>query len=110
MASIQLFPHLLSYYSFGVGGMRGAANLDLETTYWCESYLPAVEYINEHADPGDKVWVEAWSHDVLVYYMLHQTQHYTQWKPITMEWINRNKPVYEIIIEDQPIMMVYDLR
>lgn len=45
--------------------------MGLETTYWCESYLTAVEYINEHANPGDNIWAEAWSHDVLIYYQLH---------------------------------------
>lgn len=62
------YPHLLSYYSEGVGGLTGAIRLGLETTYWCESYLAALPYINEHAQPGDRIWAEPWSHDVLIYY------------------------------------------
>jgi hypothetical protein len=53
-----------------VGGLRGAAKLQLETTYWCESYKAALPYINTHAKPGDRVWVEPWSYDVMIYYQL----------------------------------------
>ncbi len=63
-----LYPHLLSYYSETVGGVRGAARLGLETTYWCETYAAALPYLNEHAQAGDVVWVDSWSHDVLFYY------------------------------------------
>jgi hypothetical protein len=68
---IGLFPHLLSYYSEGVGGLPGATKLKLETTYWCESYAAAIPYINAHAQPGDRIWVEPWSYDILIYYQLH---------------------------------------
>ncbi len=66
-----LFPHLLSYYSEGIGGLPGATALKLETTYWCESYAAALPYINAHARPGDRIWVEPWSYDVMIYYQLH---------------------------------------
>jgi 4-amino-4-deoxy-L-arabinose transferase-like glycosyltransferase len=67
----SLYPHLLSYYSEGVGGLPGATKLGLETTYWCETYAAALPYINEHAKPGDRIWVSPWSHDVLIYYQMH---------------------------------------
>ena len=70
-AMARQFPHLLSYYSEGVGGLRGATKLGLESTYWCETYAAALPYINAHARPGDTVWVEPWSYDVLLYYQLH---------------------------------------
>ncbi len=63
-----LYPHLLSYYSEGVGGLRGATALGLESTYWCETYASALPYINAHAEPGDRIWVEPWSYDILIYY------------------------------------------
>jgi hypothetical protein len=66
-----LYPHLLSYYSEGVGGLPGATKLGFETTYWCETYAAALPYINAHAKPGDRIWVEPWSHDVLIYYQMH---------------------------------------
>jgi 4-amino-4-deoxy-L-arabinose transferase-like glycosyltransferase len=66
-----LYPHLLSYYSEAIGGLPGAARLGLETTYWCETYAAALPYLNAHARPGDVIWVEDWSHDVLLYYRLH---------------------------------------
>jgi 4-amino-4-deoxy-L-arabinose transferase-like glycosyltransferase len=66
-----LYPHLLSYYAASVGGLRGATRLGFETTYWCETYAAALPYLNAHAQPGDTVWVEPWSHDVLLYYQVH---------------------------------------
>lgn len=65
-----LYPNLLSYYSEGIGGLPGAARLGLESTYWCETYARALPYLEENAHPGDTVWVEDWSHDVMVYYQL----------------------------------------
>jgi hypothetical protein len=65
----ELYPHLLSYYSEGIGGLRGAARLGLEHTYWAETYDSALAYINTHARPRAMVWVEA--HDVMLYYQRH---------------------------------------
>jgi len=45
--------------------------MQLETTYWCESYAAAFPYINAHARPGELIWVEPWSYDVMIYYQLH---------------------------------------
>ncbi len=67
----RFYPHLLSYYSETVGGLPGAARLGLETTYWCESYAAAIPYLNEHAKPGDTIWVDPWSHNVFIYYQVH---------------------------------------
>jgi 4-amino-4-deoxy-L-arabinose transferase-like glycosyltransferase len=69
----RLYPHYLSYYGEGVGGLAGATRLGLESTYWCESYSLALPIINEQARPKDRVWSDPWSHDVLIYY---QTQGY----------------------------------
>jgi hypothetical protein len=71
LAMKNLYPHLLSYYSESIEGLPGATKMGLETTYWCESYKSAVEYITQHARQGDTIWVEWWSEDVLVYYQLH---------------------------------------
>jgi 4-amino-4-deoxy-L-arabinose transferase-like glycosyltransferase len=68
---VAFYPHLLSYYSESVGGLSGAEKTGLETTYWCESYREAIDFINANAQPGDSVWVEPWSSDVLVYYQQH---------------------------------------
>jgi hypothetical protein len=71
LSAARLYPHLLSYYSAAVGGLPGAARQGLETTYWCETYARALPYLNDHTRPGDVVWVEDWSHEVLFYYQLH---------------------------------------
>jgi 4-amino-4-deoxy-L-arabinose transferase-like glycosyltransferase len=68
LSMIELSPYWLSYYSEAVGGLSGARESGMETTYWCEGYREAVEYINQHAKPGDSVWVLPSSVDVLVYY------------------------------------------
>jgi len=65
-----LYPHLLSYYSEGIGALPGAVRLGLETTYWCETYAQALPYLNAHAPPNAVVWVQDWSHDVMFYYQL----------------------------------------
>jgi 4-amino-4-deoxy-L-arabinose transferase-like glycosyltransferase len=68
---VTFYPHLLSYYSESVGGLPGATKLGLETTYWSESFREAVDYINKNAQPGDSVWVEPATYDILVYYQFH---------------------------------------
>jgi 4-amino-4-deoxy-L-arabinose transferase-like glycosyltransferase len=65
-----IYPHLLSYYSSVVGGLPGATRLGLESTYWCETYADALPYLNAHAKVGDLVWVEDYSHDVMLYYQM----------------------------------------
>lgn len=67
---VRLYPHYLSYYGEGVGGVSGANKLGLETTYWCESYSLAFPIINEQAQYGDSIWADPWSHDVLIYYQM----------------------------------------
>jgi 4-amino-4-deoxy-L-arabinose transferase-like glycosyltransferase len=69
ISAAQVYPHLLSYYSVSVGGLPGATEFGLETTYWCETYNEGLEYLNQHAEPDDVVWVDPFSHDVLFYYM-----------------------------------------
>jgi hypothetical protein len=36
----RIHPFDLSYYSFLVGGVRGASSIGFETTYWCDSMTP----------------------------------------------------------------------
>jgi len=60
----QLWPHLLSYYSESIGGLPGAARLQMDHTYWNESYLTAFRYLDEHAPAQARVWLEPWSLDV----------------------------------------------
>ena len=65
----SLYPYLLSYYSEIIGGLPGAKHLGMETTYWAETYIKALPYLNVHAPLGAMVWVEA--HDVMLYYQSH---------------------------------------
>ena len=65
-----LYPHLLSYYSEGVGGLTGATRLGLEATYWGETYNEVLDFINQNASTGDVIYITPWSHDMMVYYQL----------------------------------------
>lgn len=67
-AAASLYPHLLSYYSGAIGGLAGATRLGFETTYWGETYQHAIPYLNEHAKPGDTVWIEDWSQQIYFAY------------------------------------------
>ena len=71
ISMVRLYPYLLSYYSENVGGLPGANRMGMETTYWCESYAAAIPYLNEHAQPGDMIWVDPHSQNVMVYYQVH---------------------------------------
>lgn len=67
---VRLYPHFLSYYSQSVNGLDGATHLGLESTYWCETYQLALPILNEQAQPGERIWADPWSHDVLIYYQM----------------------------------------
>jgi 4-amino-4-deoxy-L-arabinose transferase-like glycosyltransferase len=70
VATVQLYPHLLSYYSGLVGGVGGATRIGFETTYWCETYNETLQILNAEAEAGDVVWIDPWSHNVMIYYQL----------------------------------------
>ncbi len=68
VAAALLWPHLLSFYSAGVGGLPGAVGLGFERTYWTDGYAAAIPYLNANAKRGAIVWSETWSHDDLIAY------------------------------------------
>jgi hypothetical protein len=51
-------PYYLSYYSEGVGGLRGAHAMGFETTYWQDAYTgPVLDFLNEELPQGSSVFV-----------------------------------------------------
>lgn len=56
----RLHPYELSYYGEIVGGVRGAAALGLETTFWGDSYQGVLDYLNNNAPPNAAVWADAY--------------------------------------------------
>jgi 4-amino-4-deoxy-L-arabinose transferase-like glycosyltransferase len=65
--NVRLHPYQLAYYGEVVGGVRGAARLDMETIYFASTYvhfLPALNQLPANA----LVWVMPNSWDVLYYY------------------------------------------
>jgi hypothetical protein len=94
-----LYPHWLSYYSETVGGLPGATRLGLETTYWCETYTEVLDYLNENAEMGDAVWVDPWSHDVMIYYQLHGKLRNDVWISVPLggrSLLDRRAPLFYI--------------
>lgn len=83
LALVQIYPHLLAYYSEGVGGIAGAAKLGFETTYWGESYNAVISFLNTHAQGNDVVWVDDKDH--FLFYqkigLLRQDLHITNSSP-----------------------------
>jgi hypothetical protein len=67
---VRMWPHLLSYYSESIGGLPGAARLDMDHTYWNETYVEAFDYLNVHAPKKATVWIESYSYDVPHTYQL----------------------------------------
>ena len=53
----RTYPYELSYYNALVGGLAGAYRRGLEPTYWGETYLSALPFLNAHAPPGAMVYV-----------------------------------------------------
>lgn len=53
---VRYYPQPLSHYSLLVGGVRGAAALGMEPTYWWDALdTDALTWINEHTPPGEAV-------------------------------------------------------
>ncbi len=50
-------PFGMSYYNSLVGGPSGAYALGMEPTYWGDSYLAAVGWLNQEAEYGAEVWI-----------------------------------------------------
>lgn len=67
---VRLHPFELSYYNGLVGGVRGAARLGMETTYFASTYGYFLPYLNQ-LPPGSRLWVMPNSWDVIYYYQLH---------------------------------------
>lgn len=54
-ANLSVYPFGLSYYGGFVGGIRGARNLGLETSYWGEAVTAVVPFVNKNAPLGNTI-------------------------------------------------------
>ena len=54
----KYYPHLLSYYSESVGGLKGATKIGLETTYWDETYPATFTTLVSQVKDGDILWAD----------------------------------------------------
>jgi hypothetical protein len=64
---MRLHPFELSYYGELVGGVPGAAERGMETTYFASTYGYFLPYLNQ-LPAGSKLWVMPNSWDVIYYY------------------------------------------
>jgi hypothetical protein len=56
LVDIRTYPYYLDYFGEQVGGAGTvAANRWFETAWWGEGIDRAVDYVNEHAQPGDRI-------------------------------------------------------
>jgi hypothetical protein len=67
---VRLHPFELSYYNALVGGVRGAARLGMETTYFASTYGYFLPWLND-LPAGSRLWVMPNSWDVIYYYQLN---------------------------------------
>lgn len=128
---VKYYPHLLSYYSEGVGGLKGATKIGLETTYWCETYRETINYINTHGNDHDIIWAECdtintykqfgilrsnvfcvndFSEDANWYLLQYRQSQYgsggaENYPPL--KYLQSLTPDYEIEIDDIPLLNLY---
>jgi len=130
---VKFHPYELSYYSEIVGGLPGAVQLGLETTFWCESYKDCLPYLNAHLPEGASIWVDqpfalrAYQEDE----MLRQDLRITGWDVISpyacdyalvqmretgftdvpelLDLVEQYEPEFTVSVEGVPLAMVYRL-
>ncbi|MCX6015112.1 MAG: hypothetical protein NT020_05930 [Chloroflexales bacterium] len=56
--------------SESIGGLPGASRLDMDNTYWNETYAEAFDYLSANAPSNATVWIEGYSYDVPHTYQL----------------------------------------
>ncbi len=54
----HVHPYYLSFYNVLIGGLPGAARRGFEPTYWGDTYLAAVLWLNEKAPADATVWID----------------------------------------------------
>lgn len=69
---IWTHPYQLSYYNLLVGGITGAKELGLETTYWCEAInYKVLNYINQFIPTNARIRFLSTSYEVIEWYQQH---------------------------------------
>jgi hypothetical protein len=65
-------PYELSYYNYLLGGITGAHNRGMESSYWCEAVNKQVwDYLNQNLPPNSKIQFDSFSDEVLQWYKDH---------------------------------------
>ncbi len=57
LATGNSHPYGMSYYNSLIGGPGGAYAAGMEPSYWGDTYLAAVKWLNEKAQPDATVWI-----------------------------------------------------
>jgi hypothetical protein len=137
MANIftRYFPYEYIYYNRLVGGLSGAQQVfgEEETCdYWAVSYRQGLGWINQHAGPGAslnvpiagylvdetrRIWLrpdiqllpektdlsQVAEKEIYVMFILRPGFY----RPISLDLIRSSQPVYQVIVDDIPVMSIY---
>lgn len=69
---IDTYPYSLSYYNLLLGGINGAKQKGMESTYWCEAVNQDVlQYLNQLVPENGKVRFLSFSDEVTQWYQEH---------------------------------------
>lgn len=124
--AVSYFPHGLSFYNRLIGGIRGATSLGMEPTYWWDALDgEALDWLNEHTGPDEKVAFAAappknlellkrWGRLKHVpsdpgkfrWYVLQRRP--SAWSAVDRRLIERAMPVYRKTLKGVPLLDIYD--
>jgi len=124
--AIGYFPHGLSYYNRLIGGLRGAAALGMEPTYWWDSLDDdALKWLAQNTGPGEKIafaaappknleLLQRWGRLANLpsepgkfrWYVIQRRP--SAWSPVDRRLIEQAKPAYQKTLKSVPLLDVYD--
>jgi hypothetical protein len=135
-AIVRYHPHETAYFNRLAGGLAGAARrFPQATDYWGSSYRQGLEWLNRNADPESALYVPVHPHIVALvrgHWLRHRLRliEREDYEPalasgrpvyvmfvtrsefydeIAQECVRTRRPVYEIVVDGHPILLVYRL-
>jgi hypothetical protein len=125
-------PYELSYYNVLIGGINGAKQAGMESTYWGESLSPkTLDVLNNKLPPNAKIRFYSFSDEVVKWYLDHgylrkdiQVLNNDDTIPDyaallcrqgffgRREWMlyQQNTPIYSVKLHDVPLVNVYQVK
>jgi 4-amino-4-deoxy-L-arabinose transferase-like glycosyltransferase len=124
---VSMHPYEMSYYSECVGGLRGAARLGFEVTYWFDAFTPeAREDVQARLPRGARVWTAPrytgypllrawgfWRGDIVddeerpEYLILYSRYGYLSQVPRLAQIAREESPLWSLRSEGVPLIRLY---